>query len=59
METPSQRVLRLAPWMEQRRKEIYLEKEFKRLTKLTKERKALEAIVMPYIKEHHKWHKIS
>ena len=59
METPSQRVIRLAPWMEQRRKEIYLEKEFKRLTKLTKERKALEAIVKPYIKEHHKWHKVS
>lgn len=58
METPRERVLRLAPWMEQRRKEIYLEKEFKRLTKLTKERKKfmreLEAIVLPTIQEHHK-----
>ena len=59
METSRERVIRLAPWMEQRRKEIYLEKEFKRLTKLTKERKALEAIVTPYIKEHHKWHRES
>lgn len=58
METPSERVIRLTPWMEQRRKEIYLEREFNRLTKLTKERKKfmreLEAIVLPSIQEHHK-----